>query len=502
MILLSTILDIKESMTKEAFIQLVFEWNQKSPHEDNIIHNIEWRGEKNITYIDKNLSLTIEEYRNKNIIAIRYEKTGEDGIVWHSDYIMNFDSMKMSIRLDREFLAEATTINSRFTTPYFIKLLIEGGYVKDDGKLQVLAKPILIDEKNVDLLINVINGEVNYKLPVIYISKNHQNTNPVNIDKLAYQLKGIAHILAQKDHSSNEIIKIKTNKKSEYNGAIGIYYPNKVDRHRRYLYYDEERIDKNLSLKILKAVTQYSNSQVLGTLYTWQGVVNNLLRDRLFSKRQECIAAQEALKIAEEKVLQIHDSIGAKEKKIHQQAMEEARNETNQLLAEFDNDINKLQDNVERLERTNELLRLENQNLKNKLEECGDGSLLQSGCEFDFYPGEIKDIVLSTLDKSLNSIQKKSRRYDIISDIINANDYQKYSETKAVELKNLLRSYSGLSRKIRSELEKLGFKIIEDGKHYKLKYYEDDRYQDIFAKTPSDERAGRNNATRLIKMVY
>ena len=362
MILLSTILDIKESMTKEAFIQLVFEWNQKSPHKDNIIQNIEWRGEKNITYIDKNLSLTIEEYRNKNIIAIRYEKTGEDGIVWHSDYIMNFDSMKMSIRLDREFLAEATTINSRFTTPYFIKLLIEGGYVKDDGNLQVLAEPIVIDEKNIDLLANVINGEVDYKLPVIYISKNHQNTNPVNIDKLAYQLKGIAHILVQKDHNSNEIIKNKTNKRNEYNGAIGIYYPNKADRHRRYLYYDEERIDKNLSLKIVKAVAQYSNSQVLDTLYTWQGVVNNLLKDRLVSKRQECIAAQRALKIAEEKVLQIHDSIDEKEKRIRQQAMEEARNDTNQLLAEFDNDMNKLHDNVERLGRENELLRLENQN--------------------------------------------------------------------------------------------------------------------------------------------
>lgn len=110
--------------------------------------------------------------------------------------------------------------------------------------------------------------------------------------------------------------------------------------------------------------------------------------------------------------------------------------------------------------------------------------------------------MLLTLDKSLNSIQKKSRRYDIISDIINANNYQKYSEKRTEKLKNLLRSYNGMSRKIRSELEKLGFEIIEDGKHYKLKYYKDDRYQDVFAKTPSDERAGKNNATRLIKMVY
>lgn len=68
-------------MTKDDFIRLAIEWNQGSPHPENIIPDIEWNGERNVRYGTENLWLAIEEYRNKNIIAIRYEKTEADGVV-------------------------------------------------------------------------------------------------------------------------------------------------------------------------------------------------------------------------------------------------------------------------------------------------------------------------------------------------------------------------------------------------------------------------------------
>ena len=55
MLLFSTLLEINETMTKDSFIQLVLEWNQGSPHENNIIKDIDWNGERNIRYGDENL---------------------------------------------------------------------------------------------------------------------------------------------------------------------------------------------------------------------------------------------------------------------------------------------------------------------------------------------------------------------------------------------------------------------------------------------------------------
>lgn len=48
MLLFSTILEINDRMTKDAFINLVIEWNQGSPHKENIIADIKWNGERNI----------------------------------------------------------------------------------------------------------------------------------------------------------------------------------------------------------------------------------------------------------------------------------------------------------------------------------------------------------------------------------------------------------------------------------------------------------------------
>lgn len=50
MLLFSTLLEINESMTKDAFIKLVIEWNQGSPHKENVIADIKWNGERNIRY--------------------------------------------------------------------------------------------------------------------------------------------------------------------------------------------------------------------------------------------------------------------------------------------------------------------------------------------------------------------------------------------------------------------------------------------------------------------
>lgn len=40
MLLFSTILNIDKSLTKDDFLNLVIEWNQKSPHYDNVIPDL------------------------------------------------------------------------------------------------------------------------------------------------------------------------------------------------------------------------------------------------------------------------------------------------------------------------------------------------------------------------------------------------------------------------------------------------------------------------------
>lgn len=502
MLLFSTILDINEKMTKDDFIRLVIEWNQSSSYANNIIPGIQWNGERNIRYGEDGLWLDIEEYRNQNIIAVRYEKKEADGAIWDTDYVMNFSSMKMSVRLDRSYTAEALDADQKFSTPYFITLLIDRGYLKDDHQLPVQRSATVINAEKVGMLVDVINGKSRFDLPVVYVSKTYNDEDPVNVSYLANRLKGLAHVFLEEGKWLNHTIREQCNGNNEYYGAIGIYYSSGGNNHRRYLYRSAVGYDSFLLERVVRSVIQYSNAQMVDTLFTWQGVNNALLRDRLASQREERLAAEAAQKAAEEEATKILDALDEEERRIRKQAFEDARAEANVILESFDEEMQKLQDQVEALTRANEALQFENQGLKAKLDSGDTTPVLFMGDEFEFYQGEVKDLVLATLSEAVKGIPPKSRRADVVRDMIKNNNYQKLSVAKAEEAKRILKNYDGMTAKTRQSLKDLGFEITDEGKHYKVTYYGDGRYQTSYSKTPSDGRTGKNMTQQTINMAF
>ncbi|RZM12858.1 hypothetical protein LDELB18P2_1869 [Lactobacillus delbrueckii] len=55
-----------------------------------------------------------------------------------------------------------------------------------------------------------------------------------------------------------------------------------------------------------------------------------------------------------------------------------------------------------------------------------------------------------------------------------------------------------MDAKTREALQDFGFRIEEDGKHYWMTYFGDDRYNTTVAKTPSDARVGKNIAEQTM----
>ncbi len=502
MLLFSTILEIKDTMTSDSFIDLVLDWNKGNPYQENVIQGIQWHGEHNVKYGDERLSLEFVEYRSKRIMAVRYEKKTDDGIIWDTDYVMDFRQQKLSIRLDRSYTADALDVDSNFSTPYFIKLLIERGYLKDDQQLAIQYKPISITADNVDLLSDVINGKSNYRLPVVYVSKTYHDEDPVNVSLLAHRLKGIAHVLLEEGNTLNPTIQKECDGKNEYYGAIGIYFPTKGMKSRRFMYRSQAGQDELLLERVILCIVHYISAQRVDTLFTWQGVNNELLKEGLVNQREGRLAAEEARKKAEAETIKILENMDEEERKIRQQAIDDATAEAYALMDKFDEDMKKLQEQVSALTRENEALQNENYGLRTKLTSKDSVPVLYMGDEHEFYPGEIKDLILETLSDATKGIQEGSRRSDVVKDIIESNEYQALSAAKAEEIKRLLKNYDGMSARTRQALKDLGFEITEDGKHYKVTYYGDGRYQSAFSKTPSDFRTGKNCSQEIMNLCF
>lgn len=442
------------------------------------------------------------EYLNSNIIAVRYEIKEDNGAIWDNDFVMNFSSMKMSIRLDRSYIEDALTVRTKFSTPYFITLLIKRGYLKPDGKLQIQNRPLIVDQNNIKLLSDIVNGHAHYRLPIIYISKNHYNKEPVDIHSLARSLKGIAHVLVQRSVSLNEQLTDLCRNKIECDGEIGIYFPTRAAGHRKYFCHNPYGHDYSLLEKIIRAVTQYNNSQQIDMLFTWQGVNNALLRERLAKQKEERSAAESARKNAENEYLRLLGQMDEEQEKFKKKAVDDARAEADALLESFDEDIAKMQKQIDELTRANQALQRENQGLRDKFLATGSIPIVFMGDERDLYQGEIKDLILSALSDSLNNLPPKSRRKDVFKDILRNNDYKKTSKERASKIKAALKNYDGLTNKVRQTLEELGFEVTRDDKHIKATYYGDERYHITLSKSPSDIRTGKNLSSEAINICF
>jgi len=465
MLLFSTILDIRRTLTKDKFIELVLQWNRENPHKENIIPDIKWDHERNIRFGSRDLWLSIEEYRNKNIISVRYEKVRRDGVIWDTDYIMNFDEMRLSIQLDRRYTEGALNLDPAFSTPHFITTLIDNNCLRDDRELPILHEPTDITAENISMLADIINGKSHYSLPVVYVSKTLNGQNPVDIEILAKRLKGVAHVFVQKQRSSNYRLRELCGEKNEFNGAVGIYYPNTAVRNKRFLYRKYTGEDSDLLDKTARAVIRYCSSQNLPNLYTWSGVNYSLLSDRMVSQMEK---------------------------------REAAETEVDKVYDTFDDDFRHMQEQIDELTNANSALTMENQGLRAKLCDSDAVPVLTMGEEDDFYPDEIRDMVLKTLMNGLDSAAAGSRKAHILNDLIENNNYTAAVEERKQKIKTMFRGYKNMSGPLRQQLIDLGFEITEEGKHYKLTYFGDARYRTTLAKTASDNREGKNIASTII----
>lgn len=458
MILFSTILNITDSLTKDAFVDLVLEWNRTSKYIENVVPNVDLNGSYSGKFGDEKLSLEFVDDPEKDLMAVRHEKVTADAVVWDTDYVLNFEEKKISIRLDRTYSEDALVMNGAFSTPHFITLLIEGGYLADDQDLPVLRTPMAFAGN-----METLSGK--YRLPVVYVTKTVDGQDAIDTSWLASKLKGAAHVLVEMEKPSD----------TDEFGSVTIFYPSEILPKKRIVYRSAKgNLNARLE-RVVKLVIQYWNAQTIGLLYTWQGVNNAVLSD---SFNRQMVRYQETEK-----------------------ARQQAEEEKDLVYEAFDEDLRKMQQRIDELTKANEALMLENSFLRAKLNVTDAMPIVYQGEEEDFYPDEIKDMILGALDEVRTNSEAPTRRADILDDILHSNEYQHLSEQRKQRVKAMFKGYKNVSSAMKQELMDLGMTISDDGKHYKLTYRDDPRYMVTIGKTPSDNRAGNNNAALINKIM-
>ena len=165
------------------------------------------------------------------------------------------------------------------------------------------------------------------------------------------------------------------------------------------------------------------------------------------------------------------------------------------MLAEKDNQIQRLSDQLSSANMTIEQLELQ-------LTAVEDIPVLVLGEEQDLYPLEQKSMLMEILERELRSAKDNSRKAHILTALLIANKCDNAVDEKRKRIKACLHGYTKLTTAIKKELEDIGFSLSDDGKHVKAVFGEDQRYMGTLSKTGSDYRAGDNIAHDLIRLIF
>lgn len=459
----STIIPVKEIFSKEEFVRTVIEWNQGSPHDR--MEGVMWDESSGNLYCQcGKKSLTIDDLPEKQVIASRFQKEDAYGVLWTMDFILNYGEHLAAIRLDRVTTDMTTSFEPRFSPPHLVKLLLQKDYAGRDGDLPIASGPLTINKDKISLVEDMILQRRRYALPIVYVTKTWEGRYPVNVNRLAEELQGVAHVLKESDPDVSRILKKSCVGENAHHGGIAIYYPSLSARDKKI---HSERYEADTLLrKIVNMIYRYMNQQMRDPMYTWEGIQNERLRLKNMA------------------LLKNHQKI---------------ESENRELYEVFDVQLSEYEANIESLNKRISVLTQENQGLRVKLDHMDEVPLLYFGDEEELYGGEIRDIVLDILYDCAKTQKPNTRRAHVLQDLLEENDFSNAQEERRNRIKQILKGYSNMPGSLRHDLEEFGFSISSEGKHYKLTYHNDPRYTVTMAKSSSDARAGNNLSSEIIR---
>lgn len=467
MLVFQTQFAVDNNSSIDQLLNIWITWLDGSPnsnfsktHFDQILDEFSFQLDKELVHIIKCKNDAYEG------IGFRYEKEGDQDDNWITEIVgAKFDNeYKIGIQVHWNS-TQPSRQTPRTKKPYIIKQIFDGLGGGKDGNLKVLDKAYYLKESDLEFVGKIIGNEASNTMPVVYISVKENNSSYVNSNIVAHHLVGMAHVLVEPNRDFSYSLMEVTSRKNVYLGAVGIYWPDGVSN-TRLLPDGKYQSAKDLEIDISNKIRDALITQRVRRELTWFYVKELSFKIKLKSLQEE--GSTELSKY----INTFDGEIEAKEEQ----------------LRDAESQINQLRHHI------NELTKEENNH-------TGD-SLLTKGNEKELYQNEYTDLIISILEKEVSLCENGSRKSTLIDSLLSVNQSSGRKDEIMENLKSIFDNYTRMGPKEKQILQNIGFSITEDGKHYKLIYKNDSRYQFTTSKTTSDHRAGKNFLSTIKNKIF
>ncbi len=196
----------KNSIENTAFTECVVTWLkgvQGSTILDKLTECIGTKGDDDEVYVasqsgESLVFRRVEEESGRYAIGFRHELPDEQGHLWRTEAVLRHSDPDSFVTVRVTCLStEDGTLVLEPKRPYLVKLMLQQAWGADDGDVVVADHPHMISESQLNLASKAVLGEASLLLPTVYVSARQDEEYAVDIDKLAYDLGGIAHVLVE-----------------------------------------------------------------------------------------------------------------------------------------------------------------------------------------------------------------------------------------------------------------------------------------------------------------
>ena len=386
MLSFATEFPVERTRTAEDFLHAVRLWILGSPHTrltdadlDGLCPPGEWRGGHGNESVDAvGISATTEE-----AAGVRYTRR-DDGLEWLTSVVFSrtgADSW-VGVRVSCESTHPSVRLPAA-KKPVLVRTLLNSLGGSSDGALRVGRNPLRLQNGDIELAARLIVGDSGCRLPIVYVSSGFQGAYIVDVERLASDLEGMAHVVVEPNRPFSLRLKIEVDSENVYGGTVGVYWPDGGGRRSFFVRTGFESPD-DVHHAILEEIRTALTNRRSFDRCTWASV------QEASSRR-----AIEDLRASGSQEVQKYVETFDKELAAKAQRLEDAEREIARLHKE---------------------LRIYEARLA-----AGTGSLLRTGTEQDLYPNEVVRIVRDAVVDFRSRVVADSRRMHVLDAVLAAN---------------------------------------------------------------------------------
>ena len=276
--------------------------------------------------------LRIREYSGNNWLAFgfRYDFPDDDGRLWRSEAVLRSEKKGNKngiMRFRTQCIARRTGARLDIPRkPYLIKALLTDGWGGNDGVLTVTDQPtwLVDDYASLDLAEAISRGQASLHLPVIYVSATGESEwvlTTREIEKLAYNLGGIAHVVAEPTRQFSFQLRDRTDGENVYGGSLGIALPGHGIMRRLYLGW---RLLNNADLiNSVQSTTAALQSQMPYVGWDWTELQEQALRKQRERERSR-LTEKEVEQLYLEEIENLRERVQELDRQIKSRPLPEA----------------------------------------------------------------------------------------------------------------------------------------------------------------------------------